>query len=43
MAKPLQKNLNAWVIGQFADEKRYVVMGQFHPAPPNTQAAIVFR
>jgi hypothetical protein len=43
MAKPLHKNLNAWVIGQFADEKRYVVMRPFHPAPPQTQAAIVFR
>ena len=43
MAKPLHKNLNAWVTGQFADEKGYVVMRLFHPAPPHAQAAIVFR
>ena len=43
MAKPLHKNLNAWVIGQSADDKGYVVMRPFHPAPPHTHAAIVFR
>ena len=43
MAKPLYKNLNAWMIGQFADEKGCVVMRPLHTAPQHTQAAMIFR